>query len=321
MTRLATLGLLLALAADAAAQPKTLAGHDLRVRPGGQKDFNPATPHVGIEVVHDPAGGALLFVSETGALAATPYAVPGGKNAAESLFAHDVRVRKATEATFTKDTKKFGIEVFRDLLTNKLLYACEAKTLAVADVPANLKTDGEPTFLYGLTFNVRPAKEAAWEKAKAFGVEVYKDGFTGGLFYVCDTGAVATFAAPTQLKLDAIKAAKNLHGLNLLVRKADEVKDSTATGNLGVEVYADPNTGGLVYISETGSLSVVAPPAEVKKNQKPIRTHGLRVKSRKGNDRDFTKEATPFGIEAFIDGHTGYLLYASETGSIAVVKK
>ncbi len=46
----------------------------------------------------------------------------------------DLRVRKGGEADFTKDTKKIGVEVFRDENTGNLVYISEAGSIAV--VPA-----------------------------------------------------------------------------------------------------------------------------------------------------------------------------------------
>ncbi len=43
----------------------------------------------------------------------------------------EFRVRKAGEADFTKDTKKFGIEVFRDENNGNLVYISETGSVAV----------------------------------------------------------------------------------------------------------------------------------------------------------------------------------------------
>ncbi len=48
-----------------------------------------------------------------------------------------------------------------------------------------------------------------------------------------------------------------LHGLELRVRKAGEADFTKDTKKWGLEVFKDENTGNLVYISETGSISVV----------------------------------------------------------------
>ena len=46
----------------------------------------------------------------------------------------ELRVRKASEADFTKDTEKYGIEVFKDENTGNLVYISESGSIAV--VPA-----------------------------------------------------------------------------------------------------------------------------------------------------------------------------------------
>ena len=45
-----------------------------------------------------------------------------------------VRVRQGAENDFTKDTKRFGLEVYRDENTNNLIYMSETGSIAV--VPA-----------------------------------------------------------------------------------------------------------------------------------------------------------------------------------------
>ena len=98
MTRYAAGLAVLVAAGVAAGQPPAekarpialLYGHDLRVRPGGQKDWKDA-PRVGVEFFHDAANGSLLAVSEAGSLAAAPFAPLGEKREAEWVFAHDVR--------------------------------------------------------------------------------------------------------------------------------------------------------------------------------------------------------------------------------------
>jgi len=50
------------------------------------------------------------------------------------LHGLELKVRKAGEAYFTKDTRKFGVEVFQDESTNRLVYISETGSIAV--VPA-----------------------------------------------------------------------------------------------------------------------------------------------------------------------------------------
>ena len=61
-----------------------------------------------------------------------------------------------------------------------------------------------------------------------------------------------TGAAPAVPVSGDPKAPKPLHGLSLRVRKADEEDFTAGTRRLSVEVFSDPNTGGVVYVSESG---------------------------------------------------------------------
>jgi len=56
------------------------------------------------------------------------------------------------------------------------------------------------------------------------------------------------------------KDAKNpewSHSMDLRVRKAGELDFTPQTKKWGIEVFKDGNNGNLIYISETGSISVV----------------------------------------------------------------
>jgi hypothetical protein len=53
------------------------------------------------------------------------------------------------------------------------------------------------------------------------------------------------------------KGPKWTHGLMLRARKGDEADFSKDTKKYGVEVFVDENNGNLIYISESGSISVV----------------------------------------------------------------
>jgi hypothetical protein len=62
-----------------------------------------------------------------------------------------------------------------------------------------------------------------------------------------------TFAADDKEK---VKAPKWTHALDLKVRKGNESEFDKAK-TYGIEVFKDENNGNLIYISETGSISVV----------------------------------------------------------------
>jgi hypothetical protein len=54
-----------------------------------------------------------------------------------------------------------------------------------------------------------------------------------------------------------IKDFKWLYGMTVKSRKANEADFSDTTKKWGLEIYRDENNGNLVYVSETGSISVV----------------------------------------------------------------
>jgi hypothetical protein len=56
-------------------------------------------------------------------------------------------------------------------------------------------------------------------------------------------------------------------------------------------------------------------------SKKPEWQHGLMLRARKGEEDNFTKDTKKYGVEVFVDANNGNLIYISETGSIAVVKK
>jgi len=53
------------------------------------------------------------------------------------------------------------------------------------------------------------------------------------------------------------KTPKWQHGLMLRARKGDEDNFTKDTKKYGIEVFEDPNNGNVIYISDTGSISVV----------------------------------------------------------------
>ena len=304
-----------------AAKPVWQYAHDLRVRKGGSADFDKDTPKIGIEVFKDEAGGALVAVTQTGNLAVTPAAAVGAEKKAAWLFAHDLRVRKGDEQTFTKDTTKFGVEVFKDVASGKLLYVCEKGTAAFADATSTA-TDKGPVWHHALVVKVRgPAEDQFTKDTKKYGIEAFKDENTGGLIYVSETGSIATAPAPPKPPAaDQVKAPTALYGLTLRVRKADEPDFTKDTRKYGVEVFRDENTGGLIYVSEAGAVATAPAPERVMTGKGVRWLHAMTLKARPGGVNEFDK-ANKFGVEVFEDSNTGYEVYVSETGSIAVLPK
>ncbi len=317
----------------ASAQPKPAApawthAHDLQVRAGGKKDFNKDTPKVGVEFFRDEAHGAVVAVSEGGFLAVVPAAASGKEKKAEWLYAHDLKSRKAGEAEFTPGTKVFGVEAFKDTATGQLLYACESTAIALAPAPAAAgpaAANKGPKWRHAFEPKVRGGDDDLFDKAKKLGVEVFTDENSGGLIYVTEAGAIAAAPAPGATAKVPEKG-KELplaaqYGFMLRVRGALDADFTDATKKVGVEVFADPYTGGLVYLTEAGAVATAPFPAQIAPGKATVTWVGaMNLKARRGGEKDFDK-AKKYGIEVFKDGKTGHLVYVSETGAIAVLPK
>jgi hypothetical protein len=309
-------------APDKGPAPKFLYGHDLKVRPGGKIDFVDAI-RIGVEVFQDDTSNAIIAISEAGSLSVIKAAPVGTDRTCKWLTAHDLSTRKADEPEFTQKTKKHGVEVFRDLGSNKLLYACETASIAFADIPSGLVTDKGPKWHHALVPKVRAPEQQSFENAKKFGMEIFKDENTGGLMYITETGGLATGPAPAAAPdKNKIVPPKPAHGLVLRVRGADEADFTEKTKRFGVEVFQDPNAGDILfYISEAGSVATAPKPADFPADAKGVTWKSAMVlKARKGGETDFEK-ARKYGIEVFQDNRTGNLIFISDVGAIAVLPK
>ena len=306
-----------------ATPPKHLYGHDLRVRTGGDPNFGPKTPRVGVELFFDESTKAVIAISETGALSVAPSpAGAGADRKCEWKTAHDLACRKAGEAEFTQKTKKWGVEMFHDRGTNRLLYVCESGSVALARVPGELVTERGPKWHHALEPKVRAPEQDKFDSAKKLGMEIFKDENTGGLIYITETGAIApaTTALP-QPEAKAIKAPKTQYGLVLRVRGADEPDFTDKTKQMGVEVFEDPNTNLFFYLTEAGFVATAPSTGKFVDGAKGVTwKSAMALRARQGGQTDFDK-AKKFGIEVFQDNRTENLIFISETGSIAVLPK
>src|SRR5207253_7687127 len=131
----------------------------------------------------------------------------------------------------------------------------------------------------------RSSKEPIFEKARAFGIEVFRDENNGNGIYINEVGALAAVNGFKDLKLPGNKgrAPSWMHGLDLKVRPAG-VDDFGKARVWGLEVFRDENNGNFLYLTENGGLSVAAGArsfeAEAKNPKAPVWTHGLDLKVR-----------------------------------------
>jgi hypothetical protein len=113
-------------------------GMEMGARKADEKEFSATTKKYGVEVFSDEGFGAVLYVCETGAIAAVPAGRveklprPGDKvTDPEWKRAMVLACRKAGEADFTKSTRRWGVEVFNDPNTNNAVHISETGSIAV----------------------------------------------------------------------------------------------------------------------------------------------------------------------------------------------
>lgn len=301
---------------------------DLACRKLGEAEFSPTTQKFGVEALRDLNTDLGLYVTEKGSVALSPGfnalnppVTAKGPNWATGL---DLPARKAGEKEFTKATKVYCLEIFRDPNTDAALFITADGLIAAA--PARGKAfsgNKAPQWVHSVDLNVRKGGVKDWKDAAKVGLEIYRDGNTGNLIYISDSGSIAVASEAGETKASD-KAPAWLHGLDLSVRKANEPTFTKDTRKFGVEVFRDETNGNLIFIAETGSIAVIpggeklaTPTADVKE---PTWSHGWNVKARKYGEKDFTERTQIFGGEVFRDLNTGAIITISETGALSAAK-
>ena len=299
---------------------------DLASRKYNEADFTKETQRFGVEAFKDFNTGLGVYVSQTGSLVgASGFAgltPPLNGKGPEWLTGLDLPARKAGEKEFTKTTKAHALEIFKDPNADNWVYITEKGELAVT--PAKGKGTGvkTPKWVHSVDLTVRKGGVKDWKDAAKVGVEVYRDGNTGNLVYIADTGHLAAIPETTEVKGPG-KAPDWLHGLDLSCRKANEPSFTKDTRKYGVEVFHDITTGNLIFLCETGSIAVAPAPAGVKAPtanvQQPTWSHGVNVKCRSYGEKEFTDKTRVFGAEIFRDDNVGVTISVNETGTLSAV--
>ncbi len=311
----------------AQAKPKDLTwthAFDLACRKLGETDFDDKTQKFGVEGFYDPNNQLGLFITQKGSVALGRGFQPNlpGKGP-DWITGRDLDVRKIGEAKFSKTTKRISLEVFRDPNTDNFLYVTEQGMIAAAPAKGSKGLGQQADWTHGFDLGVRKYGDKKWDKATQYSVEVYHDKGMGLLIYVCETGSIAVVPyAGKEIKEG--KTPESLHGLDLPVRKPDEPSITDATKTFGLEVFRDVNTGNLIYISETGSIGVVAGgeglKAPTESVKKPLFAHGINIKCRTYGEKEFSDKTPIYSAEVFRDENVGVVIAILEKGVISVVK-
>ncbi len=268
--------------------------------------------------------GIVLFflatVISTHMLAPAQAQVP---EAPKWAYAFDLSCRKFGELEFTKDTKKYGVEVFLDPNNGNGVYINLTGEIAIVpnfSVTPPLEKSVAPKWTSGLDLKTRKAGELEFtDKTKTYGMEVFFDTNSNNWIYITETGSMAV--APGRLADSGdLKSPQWLHSVDLKVRKGG-IKDwdSKEVKAYGIEVYQDLNNGNLVYICQTGSIAIVPSKAFVEsENKAPDWMHGQDLQCRKYGQANFDPDTPKYGVEIFRDGNNGNWIFISEIGDIAV---
>jgi hypothetical protein len=173
-------------------------GLSLKARKAGEAGMDRAK-QFGVECFIDETNGALVYISETGSIAVVGKKLAGPATASKRpvfLYGLELSARKVGEARFTKETKRAGVEVYRDHVNSTLIYITENGNIAVvagkaarAKIAAKLKA---PKFSHGGEATVRKAGETRFTKdTKKVNVEAYKDENSGCRIYLNEAGEIA----------------------------------------------------------------------------------------------------------------------------------
>lgn len=264
-----------------------------------------------------------LLVGGLALIQSTPAQAPNPK-APKWAYAFDLACRKFGELDFTKDTKKWGVEVFKDTNNGLGVYICQNGNISVVsnfgDIMPPVKESKAPEWKAGLDLKARKAGEQEFtDKTKSYALEVFYDSNAGNWVYITENGNIAT-ATGKVAGGATLEAPVWLYSYDLKCRKGGSKKFSPDTPQYGIEVYLDKNNGNLIYICQTGSIAISPGHADAKSGDKaPEWLHGQDLQVRKYGEQTFSKNTKKYGMEVFRDGNNGNLIFISEVGSIAVI--
>ena len=250
--------------------PRWTHAFDLRARKSTEPTFTDKTKAFGVEVFRDDYNGNGVYLDAVGSLAVLPHfknvaaPLPGPKEP-EWLHGLDLKCRSAGEKEFTRDTRVYSIEVFRDANNGNLIYVMETGAIAVVAGPAEAGAAPPkaraPEWLHGLDLKVRKAGEHDFTpKTTAYSLEVFRDANNANLVYLAETGNLAV--VPGNPKLPAptapLRQPRWTHALDLHCRQAGEADFTPKTRVFSVEVFRDENTAATVYLADGGTLAAAA---------------------------------------------------------------
>jgi hypothetical protein len=241
----------------------------------------------------------------------------------EKLYQLSLRVLEPSEKEFHPE-RTVPISVFLERQAGRLIYVGkDGNALAVAPVgkTAAGRWPRAPVWSHSLELAVRGWDEKEFgPNTRKIGIEVYRDDNSGYLLYVAHTGSFAVVPVPKAEAPRRPRVPEWLDRLVLRVRRSGESEFTPVVPRIGVEVYHDANTGCVVYAAESGSLAVASLKATGagKESREPVWSHGLILKARTLDEERFGPETARVGLEVFLDGNRDASVYITETFRLAV---
>ncbi len=172
-----------------------------------------------------------------------------------------------------------------------------------------------PEMIGGYEIKVRPAGQAGFAGAGSVGVEFFRDPASGAVLAVSDKGQLS--AAPAGV-LGSEKKVGWLFAHDLKARTPAEEQFTPKTKAYGVEAFKDQLTGKLLFVSQAGGLALTDYPAAVLADRDAKYHHSLVLPVRSPTEERFTAQSKVVGVEVYLDGNTGRLVYVTDAGFLAV---
>src|SRR5205823_10905343 len=119
---------------------------------------------------------------------------------------------------------KFGVEVFKDVNADNIVYISEKGSIAILPAGSLSAADKPkaPEWSHGLEVRVRQAGEKEFgDKTKKVSLEVFRDENTKQLIYTTDTGSIAVVDARDSTKPTEVKSSTWWHAFEIKVRKPE----------------------------------------------------------------------------------------------------
>ena len=114
--------------------PVSKHGLEVHVRDAAEAEFSDKTKKIGVEFYLDGDAGNGVYIDEAGDLAALAAKLVAPEDAKVKAleWSHGLALmaRKAGEKDFTKETRRYGVEVCLDANNGNYLYVCETGALS-----------------------------------------------------------------------------------------------------------------------------------------------------------------------------------------------